>query len=149
GNENGNTREITGILILLLALSSSTFSTIWVSRTRREIPPLVLSSSQFLFGGGLLLIASFLVEGKPVIDIGPNFWIALAWLVLVSSTAVSIWFHLLQKSDSGAGALSVWKFIIPVSGALLGWFLISGDSPDSGSVAGMLLIAGSVLFYFR
>ncbi len=141
--------EITGIIILLLALSSGTVSTIWVSRSSRVVPPLVLSSSQFLFGGGLLLIASFLLEGKPSITDLPSFYFALAWLVLVSSTAVTIWFQLLQKSGVGAGALSVWKFIIPVTGALLGWLLMPGDSPDTGSVAGMILIALSVFFYFR
>jgi len=142
------TVEITGIGILLLALSSGTVSTIWVSRTQRDIPPFVLSSGQFLFGGAMLLAASFLIEGVPVISDKPSFFLALGWLVFVSSTAVTIWFQLLQRSGVGAGALSMWKFIIPISGALLGWFLIPGDSPDKGSVAGMLLIAVSVLFFF-
>lgn len=149
GNTGRGNTEIFGIIILLLALSSGTVSTIWVSRSSRVVPPLVLSSGQFLFGGGLLLAASFLAEGKPSITELPTFYLALLWLVLVSSTAVTIWFQLLQKSGVGAGALSVWKFIIPITGALLGWLLMPGDSPDTGSVAGMLLIAVSVLLFFR
>jgi len=149
GSENGNTAELTGILFMLVALGSGTVSTIWVSRTRRDIPTLVLSSGQFLFGGALLLVASFIFEGSPSIEAGYRFYMALAWLILVSSSAVTIWFQLLQKSGVGAGALSVWKFVIPISGALLSWILISGDKPDRGSVAGMLLIAASVLFFFR
>jgi drug/metabolite transporter (DMT)-like permease len=140
--------EITGIIILILALGSGTFSTIWISRTRRDIPPLVLSSGQFLIGGGLLLLASLFTEGPLVISDTGEFYTALIWLFLVSSTGGSMRFHLLRKSGAGAGTLSVWKFIIPLSGALLGWLLIPGDSPDPGSVAGMLLIAVSVLFFF-
>ncbi len=148
GGEHSLTAEITGILILLIALTSSSFSTLWVSRTSRDISPIVLSSGQFLIGGGILLIASRIVEGPPSIAPGPSFYISLVWLVIVSSTAVTIWFQLLRKSGSGAGALSVWKFIIPVTGAVLGWLLIPGDSPDGGSVTGMLMIAISVLIYF-
>jgi len=148
GIGEGGAAEFTGIIILLFALGSGTISTIWVSRTRRDIPPFVLSSGQFIFGGAMLLAASFLIEGVPVINDKSSYFLALGWLVFVSSTAVTIWFYLLQRSGVGAGALSMWKFIIPISGALLGWFLIPGDSPDKGSVAGMLLIAVSVLFFF-
>jgi len=148
GGSGGGRGELTGILILLLALGSGTVSTIWVSRSRRDIPPFVLSSGQFIFGGAMLLLSSFFIEGVPLITDRQSFFPALIWLVFVSSTAVTIWFQLLQRSGVGAGALSMWKFIIPISGALLGWFLIPGDSPDGGSVAGMLLIAVSVLFFF-
>ena len=146
--ENVGPGEISGILIILFALAAGTVCSLWVSRTRRNIPPLTLSSGQFLFGGVMLLIVSVAIEGRPTVTPGPVFWGALAWLVLVSSTAVSLWFRLLRKSGSRAGSLSVWKFIIPVAGAAFGWLLIPSDSPDGGSLTGMVLIGASVLLYF-
>lgn len=148
GSQQGS-GELFGILFMLLALVSSTASNIWISRTRRKIQPLTLSSGQFLVGGALLLILSIPIEGKPDINTNLKFWLALVWLVMVSSTGISIWFALLRKAGSRAGALSVWKFIIPVAGAGFGWLLIPGDSPSAGSIAGMLLIGISVVFYFR
>jgi drug/metabolite transporter (DMT)-like permease len=149
GNTLQQANEITGILFMLLALVSGTASSIWVSRTKREIQPLALSSGQFLAGGAVLLIVSLPLEGLPDITLDIKFWAALCWLIMVSSTGISLWFHLLRKPGSKAGSLSVWKFIIPVAGAAFGWLLISGDTPDPGSIAGMLLIGVSVLLYFR
>lgn len=149
GGSGQGAGEIIGILFMLMALVSGTAANLLISRTRREIQPLTLSSGQFLVGGALLLILSVPMEGKPDINTDLKFWTALAWLVMVSSTAISIWFHLLRKAGSRAGALSVWKFIIPVAGAGFGWLLISGDNPTTGSIAGMLLIGVSVVFYFR
>lgn len=148
GSERG-AGELIGILFMLAALVSGTAANILISRTKREIQPLTLSSGQFLVGGALLLILSITIEGRPEINTSSKFWMALGWLVMVSSTAISIWFGLLRKAGSRAGALSVWKFIIPVAGAGFGWLLVPGDNPEAGSIAGMLLIGASVVFYFK
>jgi drug/metabolite transporter (DMT)-like permease len=108
-----------------------------------------LSSGQFLAGGFMLLAASFFVEDLRDLNWNLQFLLALAWLVTVSSVGISIWYWLLLSRGAKVGALSVWKFIVPVSGAILGWTLIPGDFPDMGSIVGMVLIAASVLGYFR
>jgi drug/metabolite transporter (DMT)-like permease len=149
GAENNGDREILGILLMLAALSSSTISSMPVSRTRRRIPPFALSSGQFLVGGFMLLAASFFVEDLRDLNWNIQFLLALAWLVTVSSVGISIWYWLLLSRGAKVGALSVWKFIVPVSGAILGWTLIPGDFPDMGAIVGMVLIAASVLGYFR
>ena len=140
--------EIGGILLLVTALCASSVSSILVSRTRRDIPPLSLSSGQFLFGGAILLVLSRVLENQKGFVPDGTFYLALAWLMLVSAVGVSLWFWLLRVRNAGAGALSVWKFIIPVAGAVLGWLLMSGDNPDAGSVTGMALIAVSVPAFF-
>lgn len=134
GDTGQGAGELFGILFMLMALVSSTASNIWISRTKREFRPLTLSSGQFLVGGALLLPLSTPLEGRPDINTSPKFWMTLAWLVMVSSTGISIWFGLLRKAGSKAG---------------LGQLLIPGDSPAAGSIAGMLLIGVSVVFYFR
>ncbi|MDO9615807.1 MAG: hypothetical protein Q7J86_14945, partial [Bacteroidota bacterium] len=40
---------------------------------------------------------------------------------------------------------SIWKFLIPVAGAILSWLLLPDESPDFVSVSGMILIASSLL----
>lgn len=149
GSENIGEHEIFGILLMLVALSSSTVSSMLVSRTNRRIPPFALSSGQFLSGGFMLLAVSFFVEDLQGLNWNIHFFLALIWLVTVSSVGISLWYWLLLSRGAKVGALSVWKFIIPVSGAILGWTLIPGDFPDMGSIVGMVLIAVSVLGYFR
>lgn len=149
GGESHGSAELLGIFLLIIALISSAAVSILVSRSKKKFTPMALSSGQFLVGGLVLLLVSILVEDNSSFVPDSLFLISLIWLIFVSSAGISIWFWLLRARQAPAGALSVWKFVIPVLGAALGWTLISGDSPDIGSLAGMVLIAGSVLGFFR
>lgn len=68
---------------------------------------------------------------------------ALDWLAIVSAAGFSIWFYWLKRVK--VSQLNMWKFLIPPFGSLLSWLLVSGESPDSPTVAGMVFVAAAVL----
>ena len=76
-----------------------------------------------------------------------KFWAALLWLSVVSATGLSIWFGLLQRPEVKVSELNLWKFIIPVFGAILSWMLIPGESPDLVTDIGMISVSASIVFY--
>lgn len=93
----------------------------------------------------MLLITSFIVE-KPELKIYPSeFYLALLWLAIIPAAGFSIWYNLLQKPGVKVSELNMWKFIIPVTGAVLSWILLPGEKPDAVSLTGIAIITLSLL----
>ncbi len=137
--------ELLGIGLLLFNNLIAGYANVLVSKSPGTISPLVLSSSSLLIGGLLLFLISIPVEG---INFGPFpvvYYAALGWLSFLSAAAISIWFVLLRRPGIKVSVLNVWKFLIPVSGALLSWILLKNESPDLISIIGMVVIAISLL----
>ena len=140
-------KELAGIFILLGATLSSSIGNVIVSADESEVDPITLNSAQLGLGGVMLLLLSFIVEGYPQITITKQFVFALLWLSFISAAGFSIWFYLLKKEEVKVSELNMWKFIIPIFGALISWTLLKDDSPTVLSVIGMLIAAMSVLFF--
>ena len=137
--------EFLGIGLLLVNNLVGGYANVLVSKSPKEISPLVLSSSTLMLGGILLFLVSIPVEG---IHLGPfpaKYYAALSWLSFLSAAAISIWFVLLKRPGVKVSVLNVWKFLIPVSGAILSWIILENENPDLPSIAGMVIIAVSLL----
>ncbi|WP_172594559.1 DMT family transporter [Mariniphaga sediminis] len=137
--------ELLGIGLLLVNNLVAGYSNVLVSKSSADVSPFVLSSTSLMVGGIMLFLVSIPAEG---INMGPfpaEYYVALAWLSFLSAAAFSIWFTLLKRPGVKVSVLNVWKFLIPVSGAILSWILLEDENPDLISVIGMVIIAISLL----
>jgi drug/metabolite transporter (DMT)-like permease len=137
--------EYIGIGLLLVNNLISGYANVLVSKSPKSISPLTLSSTTLIIGGLMLIIVSLPVEG---VNLGPfplKYYAALGWLSFLSAAAISIWFVLLKRADVKVSILNVWKFLIPVSGAVLSWLILEDEHPDIISITGMVVIAISLL----
>ncbi len=148
GKGTGNLILI-GILLLFLTNINAGFTNVIIARDAKHIPPLVLSSSALIFGGLLLFLTSIPVEGFKLTNPPAEYYFSLGWLSFLSATALSIWFSLLQRKGVKVSDLNIWKFIIPVSGAILSWILVPNESPDIISVAGICTTALALILFNR
>ncbi len=137
---------IAGILILLSVNLVSGLGNIFVARDAAKVPPFVLSSTSLIVGGASLFIFSLFVEGLQPSDKPPIFYGAWAWLSFLSAAAFSIWFTLLKRPEVKVSNLNFWKFLIPVVGAVLAWIIIPEEQPTWIAIAGMIIIAISLIF---
>lgn len=140
-----NELEFLGIGLLLANNLISGYANVLISKSPLNISPLTLSSTSLIIGGAMLMIISVPVEG---INTGPfpiEYYAALGWLSFLSAAAFSIWFVLLKRPEVKVSVLNVWKFLIPVSGAVLSWLILENESPDTISIIGMVVIALSLL----
>lgn len=136
---------ITGILLLLIVNLLSGFGNVFVARDAGKVPPLVLSSTTMIIGGGALYLFSIPLEGfHPEIKALP-YYISLAWLSFLSASAISIWFVLLKRPGIKVSDLNFWKFLIPVTGAILAWILLPDEKPSLVALIGMVIIAFSLI----
>jgi drug/metabolite transporter (DMT)-like permease len=141
--------QLIGILILIGNNVISGISNVIIASDKRNVPPLALSSGSMIIGGLMLLLFSFPVEG---IDLSPKpaeYYFSLAWLSILSAVAISVWVTLLKIPGVLVSNLNLWKFLIPVSGAMLAWLILPGESPDPLSVGGMVVTGAALIILNR
>jgi drug/metabolite transporter (DMT)-like permease len=141
-------REIIGIILLLGASLSEAFLQVILKKNVEPFDPLKLNAVQIFIGGCILFLISLIVEGAPSFRQPGTFYVSLIWLSIVSAVAFSVWYALLQKPEVKVSELNMMKFLNPVLGAVISWTFMRNDTPDIYSVAGMLIISLSVLFFY-
>lgn len=144
----GGVVELVGVVLILGANIATATSNVIVSLKSRGMNPLVLSSSSLSVGGMIIFLISLPVEG---FNRGPQpliYWLDLLWLSFMSAFAFSLWFKLLQRPGVKVSELNLWKFIIPVVGAVLSWILVPGENPEWLTVSGMVIISVSLLLFY-
>lgn len=145
----GSGIEILGVLMILGANVATATSNVLVSVRSRGIDPNVLNSTTLFSGGIILFLLSFPVEGKPQGPLPAEYWIVLVWLSFVSAAAFSIWYKLLQLPHVKVSELNLWKFIIPVVGAILSWLIVPGEKPEWLTILGMVIITVSLIGFYK
>lgn len=144
----GTAIELVGILMILAANAALSVSNVIVSLKSKGMNPLVLSSSSLFIGGVILYLVSIPTEGTPARPLPPEYWMVLVWLSLMAAVAFSIWIKLIQRPGVKVSELNLWKFIIPVVGAVLSWLIVPDEKPEWITVTGMaIIIASLILFY--
>lgn len=145
----GQELEIIGIFLLLGVNFTSGFSNIIVSKYGKKINPLVLSSFSLLVGGLALFLISIPMEGYNSFRQPLEYWASLGWLSFMSAAAFSLWYTALHIPGVKVSDLNLWKFIIPVLGAILSWVVLPGEQPDWITITGMIIISTSLFFFFK
>jgi len=144
----GSAIEMLGVAMILVANIATAISNVMVSLRNRGINPLVLSSSTLLIGGVIIFLMSMGVETRPSVRFPLEYWLVLGWLSFMSAVAFSLWFRLLQRPGVRVSELNLWKFIIPVVGAILSWMLVPGENPEWLTITGMVIITASLVMFF-
>jgi drug/metabolite transporter (DMT)-like permease len=141
--------EILGVLMLLTGNVATAGSNVIISLKSKEINPFVLSSSTLFLGGVILYLVSIPAEVRPRGPLPLKYWMILLWLSFMAASAFSIWYRLLQRPGVKVSELNLWKFINPVTGAVLSWILIPGENPELLTISGMVIITLSLIIYYR
>jgi drug/metabolite transporter (DMT)-like permease len=145
----GTGLEILGVLMLLTGNVATAGSNVIISLKSKEINPYVLSSSSLFLGGVILYFVSIPLEVRHEGPLPVKYWLILLWLSFMAASAFSIWYNLLQRRGVKVSELNLWKFINPVTGAILSWILIPDEHPEWLTVSGMIIITASLIMFFK
>ena len=145
----GTALELLGVGMILAANISVATSNVIVSVRSMGMNPFVLSSSTLFIGGVILYLISIPIEGRPQVSFPSQYWLILLWLSIMAAVAFSLWFMLLQRPGVKVSELNLWKFIVPVVGAILSWLLVPNENPEWVTISGMVIIMTSLIMFFR
>jgi drug/metabolite transporter (DMT)-like permease len=145
----GTAIELLGVVMILIANIAVSMGNIIVSMKGRGIDSRILTSASLFSGGLTLYLISIPAEGFSRGPFPSEYFFILLWLSFMAAAAFSIWFSLLERPGVKVSELNLWKFILPVAGAILSWILVPGEKPEWITVSGMVIIAGSLLLFFR
>ena len=128
---------------MILSGLVSAIGTILAKRISKEVHPFVLTAWQMLLGS-LLLIAVGLPGLKPHAMVFTNkALLLLFYSAFLSATAFSLWYAILKYNK--AGEISVYKFMTPVSGAILSALFIPGERLTLNMFMALGLVALGVI----
>ncbi|MCW3805598.1 DMT family transporter [Plebeiibacterium marinum] len=144
---NDGVDQLWGIAILIFANIASGIGNVYVARLKGIISPVALNSMQMSFGGMVVFIISLFIEPFAGFSHPLPYFLSLGWLSFISAAAFTIWFLLLQRPGVLVSDLNIWKFIIPIFGAILSWIIIPGESPELIPIVGMIIIGTSLILY--
>lgn len=145
----GTGLELLGITMILIGNIATATSNVIISLRSRNINPFVLSSSSLFIGGLILYLISIPLEDVPKGPLPLKYWMILLWLSFMAASAFSIWFKLLQRPGVKVSELNLWKFITPITGAVLSWLLIPDEHPEWLTISGMIIITVSLIMFYR
>lgn len=135
-----------GVILLIMNNITNGVGNVFAAKTTKGLPPLILSSFSMIVGGTTLFLIAIPIEGFSNQTPPSEYFISLGWLSFLSAAAITIWYTLLQRPGVKVSDLNMWKFIIPVLGAILSWTMLPNESPDWMSILGMGVIASALLF---
>ncbi|QZE14691.1 DMT family transporter [Halosquirtibacter laminarini] len=137
---------LVGVTLLLLTNLNSGFVNVLVKSKTAKIPPLLLTMFTMFVGGVGLFVAGVSVEGFAGFVFPAPYYYSLAWLSFLSAAAFSLWFTILQRPEVQVSEINLWKFLIPVSGAILSWVILPNEYPTLLAIIGMCFTAASLLW---
>ena len=128
---------------MILSGVVSALGIILAKRISQEVHPFVITAWQMLLGS-LLLIAVGLPGLKPNAMVFTNkAWVLLFYSAFLSATAFSLWYAILKYNK--AGEISVYKFMAPISGAMLSALFIPGEQLTLNMFMALGLVALGVI----
>jgi drug/metabolite transporter (DMT)-like permease len=135
----GGGEDPAGLLMVVGALISMVIGTLAFKVLAPAVSLAVAVGVQVASAGAVLLTLGLAFEDPALMVIGPQFWFAMAWCVLVMSVgALLLWFWLLRNgSASNASAL---HFLIPPIGLAMSW-LILGEQVSLFDLIGIVPVA--------
>lgn len=145
----GTAAELAGVFMILIANIGTATSNVMVSLKSKGVNPFVLSSASLFIGGTIIYLLSLIFEVQPHGPKPGEYWISLAWLSFMSAFAFSLWYKLLQRPHVKVSELNLWKFLIPVVGAILSWILVPGENPEILTIAGMVIITTALVLFYK
>ncbi len=109
-----------------------------------HLHPIVMTAWQMLFGSILLFFVGLAIGGKPSeLVFTPMSLVLLFYLALLSAVAFGLWYYILQFRK--VGEISLFKFIVPITGTLLTAIFVPNEPLLLIHVVGLIFVSIGII----
>ncbi len=125
---------LNGELFILFSCAAGALSAVLIKDYGKTSDPVILSGSQFVLGGFVLVIVGYFMGGK-LNPVGFRSYVLLIYMALISAVAYTVWSILLKYNP--VSKVTVFGFMNPIFGVLLSALLL-GEKTEAFSLKGLL-----------
>ena len=118
--------------------------TIQAKKLGKNFNAVLMNGWQLTIGGGLLLIVGILTYGKFIRFPNIYSFVLFLLLILISAIAFTLWYKILKHVK--ASEITIYKFTIPIIGAISSAIIIPGESISFYSFTGLVLVSVGIYF---
>ncbi|NLJ90477.1 MAG: DMT family transporter [Clostridiales bacterium] len=129
---------------LIISGIFAAIGTIIAKKIGKDLNPVLLNGWQLTLGGGLLLIYGLITYGKLISFPNSLSFVLFVSLILVSAVAFTIWYRILRHVK--ASEITIYKFMIPIIGAIASAIIVPGESLSIYSFLGLILVSVGIYF---
>lgn len=135
-----------GLTCLFLSCASGFYADITVKKYSGKLSPYVLAAMGNLLGGIIIYVLAVVIgEGTPIKPLDIPFYLNMVWLGIIPAATFAIWYSLISQPGVKVSELNIWRFSIPLSGAVISWIALKNETPDMNTIIGMIIICSSLL----
>lgn len=135
--------SFTGEGYMILSGLTSAIATIMAKELAQGIHPFAITGWQLTLGSLVLLLIGLPNLGENAMVFTPFGWGLFIYSALLSSVAFAFWYSLLKYNP--AGEITMYKFIVPVSGTLLSSILLPNESLTLMTILALGLVAIGII----
>ncbi len=128
---------------LIIAAFVSAIGTFLAKKLSTELHPFVVTSWQMFLGATMLLIYGVPKIQEGILKFTPFATVLFIYAALLSAIAFAIWYSLLKYNK--AGEVSMYKFIIPVSGSVLSILFLGENNLSLNVMIALLFVASGII----
>lgn len=133
----------TGEGFMILSGLTSAVATIIAKELAKGIHPFAVTGWQFSLGAIILLLIGLPNLAENAMVFTPFGWVLFIYSALLSSIAFALWYSLLKYNP--AGEITLYKFIIPVSGSILSAMFLPGEKLTFLTIIALGLVALGII----
>lgn len=143
GQEFSFSFQWTGEGYMIMSGLTSAVATIMAKELAQDIHPFTLTGWQLSIGALLLLLIGLPKYQDEMMTFTPFGVALLLYAALLSAVAFALWYSILKYNK--AGEISIYKFLTPVSGAVLSAMFIPGERFNQYIILALSLVAAGIL----
>lgn len=129
---------------MVIAAFVGAIAMILAKKIGSHLHPIVMTAWQMLFGSVLLFFVGLAIGGKPgELVFTPLSIMWLFYLALLSAVAFGLWYYILQFRK--VGEISMFKFIVPITGTLLTAMFVPNEPLLLIHVIGLIFVSIGII----
>lgn len=131
--------NFTGEGFIIMAGVMSTIAILYVKYLSKNIDIMIITAYQMFFGSVTLFLIALSGSKIEAINFNLKSGLLLIYLALISAAAFGLWYSLIKFNK--VGYITIYKFIVPVSGVFLSAIFIITESIRLNAVFALVLVS--------
>ncbi|MFO7814741.1 MAG: DMT family transporter, partial [Halanaerobiales bacterium] len=131
--------NFTGEGFIIMTGVMSTIAILYVKYLSKNIDIMIITAYQMFFGSVTLFLIALSGSSLEALNFNLKSGVLLVYLAFISAAAFGLWYSLIKFNK--VGYITIYKFIVPVSGVYLSALFIITESVNLNAVFALLLVS--------